>query len=75
MLSALKMNQTLKPEPTNVPATDTTNIDLPVGTEDKNILPELEQFDYDLDTDILAIDKMATDDDNVTLVPVDGPKQ
>ena len=29
----------------------------------------------DLDTDMLAVDKMATGYDNATLVPIDGPKQ
>ena len=69
------LNQILKPEQTNVPTTDTTTIDLLVGTEDENTLPELEKFDYDLDTDMSTIDKMAMDDDNATLVPVDVPKQ
>ena len=40
------LNQMLEPEKgTRVLLTDTTNIDLPVETEDKNVLPELEQFD------------------------------
>ena len=52
-----------------------TNIDIPVGNEDRNTMPELEQFEYDLDTDMLAVDKMTTDDNNALLVPVGGPKQ
>ena len=50
-------------------------IDLPEQNDEDEVLPELVNFYLDLESDLHSIENMTPDNDNLTLVPIGGPKQ